>query len=598
MSFQRVERGYWVWVALLACTASAQTVNNQTLTGNYYFRQVSLGTDGASNLTDARSMIGTLTFDGTGHYTFSGQMAVGSGSPSSLSGNGAYSVDPAGFVSIDSPIRSGEKVNARYGAEAVVGSNTESSANTFDLFVAIPAPATPATTSSLSGSYWAATLEFPGASLANARNTIFNFNASGTGTFTNFSVNGHAANLSAGQPTTQQVTGGTYTAAADGTITANFGTATPTALLSGTRTVYVSKGGNIVLGGSGSSHDILIAVKAISGATNATWSGSFWGAGLRHDATTATGFAGSAIAGGAGKLIWTRRLKVLGVGNVDFTGVNSYSLNANGSGTAELAQIALGTGGVFIGSEINPNDAAGYEIYCGVQMPALSGTGLWINPQGVINPTSFSPTGNPISPGGFIRIYGAGFATTSQSATPPYPPTLNGVTVLINNQPAAIYFVTPTTVDFVVPWATQGPTATVVVQSGAKSSNTVTVPVAATAPGILSVQQNGTGPGVMQHADYTTVTPDHPAVGGETVVIYVTGLGAVKRSVLVWNETLPARIYRVALDGGRRELARELKSPDSAGILYGWLTLTTDGRFYLHRYRRALSSVNVVTFGR
>ena len=70
------------------------------------------------------------------------------------------------------------------------------------------------------------------------------------------------------------------------------------------------------------------------------------------------------------------------------------------------------------------------------------------------------------------------------------------------------------------------------------------------------------------------------------------------RSVLVWNETLPARIYRVALDGGRRELARELKSPDSAGILYGWLTLTTDGRFYLHRYRRALSSVNVVTFGR
>ncbi len=31
-------------------------------------------------------------------------------------------------------------INARYGVEAVVGSTTEVSGNTFDLFVAIPAP--------------------------------------------------------------------------------------------------------------------------------------------------------------------------------------------------------------------------------------------------------------------------------------------------------------------------------------------------------------------------------------------------------------------------------------------------------------------------
>ncbi len=66
------------------------------------------------------------------------------------------------------------------------------------------------------------------------------------------------------------------------------------------------------------------------------------------------------------------------------------------------------------------------------------------------------------------------------------------------------------------------------------------------------------------------------------------------RSVFAWNQTLPPKIYRIALDGGRRELARELMPPDPAGILYGWLTLTTDGRFYMHRYRRALSSVCVV----
>jgi len=273
---------------------------------------------------------------------------------------------------------------------------------------------------------------------------------------------------------------------------------------------------------------LLIGVKAISGATNASWSGGFWGAGLRSDPNTVTGFSGSAVAGGAGKLIWTRRLKLLGFGNLDFTGVNSYSLNADGSGTAELAQVAVGAGGgAFLGSNVSAVDVNGYEIYFGVRMPALSGAGLWINPQGVINPTSFSPTGNPISPGGFIRVYGSGWAQTSMTALPPYPPALDGVTVLVNNAPAPIYAVTPTTIDFLVPYSTQGPTASLAVQSGGTLSNIVRVPLAATAPGVPTIGQNGIGFAMLQHADYTQVTTDHPAVGGEPILIYLTGVGAV-----------------------------------------------------------------------
>ena len=63
------KRTGWIWLALpmiLAGPFFAQTLGNQTLTGKYYFRHVSLGTDGVSpsNLTDARSLIGTITFDG------------------------------------------------------------------------------------------------------------------------------------------------------------------------------------------------------------------------------------------------------------------------------------------------------------------------------------------------------------------------------------------------------------------------------------------------------------------------------------------------------------------------------------------------------
>src|SRR5579872_2860854 len=366
MSLQQVQRGALI-VAALACAGpiGAQTIGNQSLTGKYFFRHVSLATDASGNITDARSLLGNITFDGSGHYSFNGQQVVGAAAAAPLTGNNlTYSVDAAGFVSLGSPQRSGETINARYGPEAVIGSSTESTAGTFDLFIAIPAPTGAATLTSISGAYWAATLEFPGGSTANARNTFFNFTSAGTGTLTGVGtssppilVSGHAANISAGQPQSQQVSGATYTIATDGSVTANFAAASNILLLSGSKTIYVSNDGNVLLGGStaAGSHDIVIAIKGISGASNATWSASSWGAGLRHDATGATSYVGSELnagagtGGGPGTLIWSRRLKVSGVGNVDFTGVNSYSLNANGSGTSELAQVALGGGKTEIG---------------------------------------------------------------------------------------------------------------------------------------------------------------------------------------------------------------------------------------------------------
>ncbi|HLK50874.1 MAG TPA: hypothetical protein VKT49_22185 [Bryobacteraceae bacterium] len=564
MSLGRLKRELPALAGLLFAAAGwAQTVNNQSISGKYYFRHILLGTDVSGNLTDARSLLGAITFDGSGHYNFTGQLVLGAGAASSQTGSGTYSVDPAGFVSLSSPIRTGDTVNARFGAEAVIGSSTESTSSAFDMFVAIPAPTTATSLSTLNGSYWAATLEFPGASFANARNTMFNVVSSGTGALAGpgpagspILVSGHAANLSAGQPNTVPVTGATYTMATDGTATVSLGTASLSSLLSGTKTVYVSKDGNILLGGStaNGSHDILIAVKAISGASNTSWTASagYWGAGLRRDNTGITAFAGSEInggtgtSGGPGTLIWSRRLKVLGVGNVDFTGVNSYSVNANGSGTAELTQAAVGGGTTttcavagatcataFLTSSINPNDPAGYEIDFGVQMAAVSGTGLWINPQGIINPTSFSPTGSPIAPGDFIRVYGSGLPQTVQQAKPPYPPTLNGVTVLVNGQPVPIYETIPGAVDFLIPYGTSGPTATVAVQAGGATSNTVTVAVAATAPGILTLCTCGSGPGAILHNDGkgTVVSATAPAVGGEVISVYLTGLGTVTPAI-------------------------------------------------------------------
>src|SRR4051794_2234635 len=299
------------WKLLLALgmggLCGAQTLNNQALTGKYYFRHLSLGSDTATpaNLTDPRSLIGTITFDGGGKYTYSGQQIIGAGAAATANGSGNYTIDSGGFVSLDSPLRSGAKVNARFGTEALLGSSTETTDNTFDIFIAIPAPASGAT---FSGPFTTVSLEFPGGSTANARASQFSLASSSATALQTIAVNGHAANLG-GRVQAQQVTGATYTLNADGSGTLSLGAASNAQLLSGTRTLYVSASGNIVIGGStaAGSHDLFVGVKAVTGATAATWNATFWGAGLRFDSTAIAGYSGSVAARGTGKLTWTKR---------------------------------------------------------------------------------------------------------------------------------------------------------------------------------------------------------------------------------------------------------------------------------------------------
>jgi uncharacterized protein (TIGR03437 family) len=514
---------------LSVLSSPAQTLNNQSLSGKYYFRHVSLGTDGVNpgGLTDPRTLMGAITFDGAGGYTYIGQQLSGINAAVSQTGKGVYSLDAGGFLSLDSPLRAGAKINARFASEAVVGSSTESTDNTYDLFVAIPAPSSGAI---FAGPYNCMSLEFPGGSTANMRSTQFPLSQSAPGTLQAFSVYGHAAGISAGIPLTQQVTGATYTMGVDGLGSLTLGAANNAQLLSGGRTLYLSATGNIVLGGSTAAggHDIVIGVKALSGASNATWNGTFWGAGLRVDPSAVYGYSGAVAARGLGKLTWSKRFKALGAGAFDYTGINSYTLGADGTGTADFAQVALGAAGkAFAGAAINANDPGAYEIYFGVQTPALAGTGVFLNPLGVVNAASSAPAGNPISPGEFVTLYGTGLAKSNQTAAPPYPLSLNGVSVLINNKPAPLYFVSPGQLNVLVPFATTGPTATIVVQNSNVNSNTVTVPVAATAPGIYTLDQSGSGGGAILHADYSIVNAAKPAIGGETVLIYLTGLGTV-----------------------------------------------------------------------
>ena len=528
-------------MAAAGIAASAQVSSNQSLRGKYYFRQVLLVTDGTVTVNDTRSGSGTLTFDGNGSFTISGQQLAGLAAPAALGGNGTYSVKPGGFVTLSNPLRSGALLNARLGVGALVGSSTEAGATVFDLFLAIPAPTQPVSNATLTGAYWISSLEFPNGGLTNVRNTNFKLTANGAGSFTENTISGQAANLG-NKLQNQTVSPMTYSVSGDGTSTLTFPTAagldTTTQLIAGVKNVFVSQDGTYLIGGSiaAGAHGLVVGVKAFANtATNSSWIDKFWAAGMRYDTQPPrlAAVVGSVNVTGAGSSVWARRTRQSD-GLFDAAPLISYSLNADGSGTFPSTGghvTVASTGRTFATSGVDVSDSSSYEIYFGAKFVPQSGPGVFLNPQGVFNAASYAPAGFPLSPGGVMTLFGTGFGTQSATAQGgrPFPNTLAGVQVTVNGTLAPMYSVSanPAQISAVVPFGATGPTATIVVSVNGTKSNSVEVPLGASAPGIFSIAMNGLGDGAVLHPDFSLVNASNPARRGEIVQVFLTGLGAV-----------------------------------------------------------------------
>lgn len=138
---------------------------------------------------------------------------------------------------------------------------------------------------------------------------------------------------------------------------------------------------------------------------------------------------------------------------------------------------------------------------------------------------------NAIAPGSIVSIFGSGLAgaVLQVSPTGALPASLFDASVTFNNISAPLYYVSPTQIDAQVPFElTPGPVTVQVWRNLAVSASQV-VNLLPAAPAILTVNQQGTGAGLVFHAaDSTLVTAASPAKVGETLFIYCTGLGALK----------------------------------------------------------------------
>ena len=103
----------------------------------------------------------------------------------------------------------------------------------------------------------------------------------------------------------------------------------------------------------------------------------------------------------------------------------------------------------------------------------------------------------------------------------------------IGGLPAPLLYVSDGQINAVVPYTTpsDGSLATIQVISNGTPSNTAQSYTGLTSPGVFTVPSGGLGYGAILHADFSLVSASSPAKMGETVQLFLTGLGAVGPAV-------------------------------------------------------------------
>jgi uncharacterized protein (TIGR03437 family) len=150
---------------------------------------------------------------------------------------------------------------------------------------------------------------------------------------------------------------------------------------------------------------------------------------------------------------------------------------------------------------------------------------------GFVNGASFAPG---LTPGSFGSIFGRGLMEditgVVAASGPPFPTSLRGVSLTIDNVPAPIIAIADTganeQINFQVPFELAPGLSRVVLNNNGTLTELSGVRVRDTQPGIFEIDiQNGRYAAAL-HSDFRLVAPADPARPGETILLFLTGLGA------------------------------------------------------------------------
>jgi uncharacterized protein (TIGR03437 family) len=147
---------------------------------------------------------------------------------------------------------------------------------------------------------------------------------------------------------------------------------------------------------------------------------------------------------------------------------------------------------------------------------------------GAVSSAATNLTG-PVAPGEIVVIYGSGLGPAQtvpfQAQGGQVATQLAGTTVLFNGTAAPVMYTSATQVSAIVPYAAPGVSTQVVVQYQGLSTAPVSVPLAATAPGIFTADGTGRGAAAVINRDGSSNNSGSPAPPGSVVTFFATGEG-------------------------------------------------------------------------
>jgi uncharacterized protein (TIGR03437 family) len=147
---------------------------------------------------------------------------------------------------------------------------------------------------------------------------------------------------------------------------------------------------------------------------------------------------------------------------------------------------------------------------------------------GFVNNLNPESAGGALAPGTVAQIFGNGLTpVTQEPGLIPLPKVFNDAQVLIGLQPAPLYYVSGRQMNVQIPTELQPDRQySILVSSGAAFTLPDTITITAVSPGLLQFAQ---------HANFSTITSDSPIVPGETMRLYLVGMGATDQTVASGN---------------------------------------------------------------
>jgi uncharacterized protein (TIGR03437 family) len=197
-----------------------------------------------------------------------------------------------------------------------------------------------------------------------------------------------------------------------------------------------------------------------------------------------------------------------------------------------------------------------------------------ISPNGVVNAAS-GQIGQGLAPGSYVAIYGSALSDALQvESTASLPVSLSQVSVSFDagtlSLPGHLHFVSPGQINVQIPWEFQGQTSVQMkVTMGGLQSAVYTLPLAPTSPGIFEIN----GVAAAEDANYAVIGPNHPAVRGQPIAIFVNGLGPVSNtpasggpSGFDWTLAQTASLPTVTIGGVNAKVDFAGLTPSTVGL--------------------------------